>query len=79
MPNYCGKAAGADGTGRHDTGCELVVGDGGALDGASDQIAIQTIEQVAAIEAVRPLAQVAREMLGADPMMGTDQLDFDIC
>src|ERR1700720_2241096 len=59
-------------------GLELVVGDGGALDRAADQIAIQTIGQVAAIEPVGPLPQVAREMLGADPMMGADQPGFDV-
>src|ERR1700720_2183345 len=47
-------------------------------DRAADQIAIQTIGQVAAIEPVGPLPQVAREMLGADPMMGADQPGFDV-
>ena len=31
---------GGGGHGRHDAGCELVVGDGGTLNSASDQIAI---------------------------------------
>ena len=66
------------GAGRHGTSCELVVGDGGALNGAPDQVTIQTIGQVAAIEPVGPLPQVAREMLGADPMMGADQPGFDV-
>ena len=78
MPNCCGKAADTGGTGQQEAGCELVVGDGGAFDSASDQIAIQTIGQVAAIEAVRPLPQVAREVLGADPVMGADQLGFEV-
>jgi hypothetical protein len=66
------------GTDGHDAGRELVIGNGGALDRAPDQIAIQTIGQVAAIEPVGPLPQVAREMLGADPMMGADQPGFDV-
>ena len=78
MPNCCGKAADTGGTGRHDAGGELVIGKGGALDSAPDQIAIQTVGQVAAIEPVGPLPQVAREMLGADPMMGADQPGFDV-
>jgi hypothetical protein len=58
------------------TGSELVVGDGGALNGAPDQVTIQTVGQVAAFEPVGPLPQVAREMLGDDPMMGADQPGF---
>ena len=54
------------------------MGDGGAFDSASDQIAIQTIGQIAAIEPVGPLPQVARQMFGADAMMGADQLGFDV-
>ena len=46
-----------------------MIGDDGALDSEADQKAIQTIGQVEAIEPVGPLPQVAREMLGADPMM----------
>ena len=68
----------AGSAGRYGAGLELVVGDGGAFDSAPDQIAVQTIGQVAAIEPVGPLAQVAREMLGADPMMGADQPGFDV-
>ena len=78
MPNCCGKAADTGGTGQQEAGCELVVGDGGAFDSASDQIAIQTIGQIAAIEPVGPLPQVARQMFGADAMMGADQLGFDV-
>ena len=78
LPNHNGKAANAGSAGRYDAGLELVVGDGGALDSAPDQIAIQTVGQVAAIESVGPLPQVAREMLGADPMMGADQPGFDV-
>ena len=78
MPNHNGKAADAGSAARYGAGLELVVGDGGALDSAPDQIAIQTVGQVAAIEPVGPLPQIAREMLGADPMMGADQPGFDV-
>jgi hypothetical protein len=47
-------------------GFELAAGNGGAL----------SVERVAAIEPVGPLPQVAREVLGADPMMGADQSGF---
>ena len=43
VPNCCGKAADTGGTSRHDAGRELVIGKGGALDSAPDQIAIQTV------------------------------------
>ena len=43
-------------------GYELVVSDGGALNSAPDQISIQTVGQVAAIEPVGPLPRVAREV-----------------
>src|SRR6516162_3304258 len=52
LPNHNGKAANAGSAGRYDAGLELVVGDGGALDSSPDQIAIQTVGQVAAIESV---------------------------
>ena len=78
MLNCSGKPADTGGTGRHSAGFELVVGNGGALDSAPDQIAIQTVGQVAAIEPVGPLPQVAREVLGADPMMGADEPGFDV-
>jgi hypothetical protein len=73
-----GKAADGGGTGQHVAGLELVVGDGGALDSAADQKVIQTGGQVAAIESAGPLPQVAREVLGADPMMGADQPGFEV-
>ena len=78
MPNHNGKAADAGAASRYGAGLELVVGDGGALDSAADQIAVQAVGQVAAIKPVGPLPQVAREMLGADPMMGADQPGFDV-
>jgi hypothetical protein len=78
LPNHDGKAANAGSAGRHGAGCELVVGDGGGLDSAPDQIAIHTVEQVAAIKSVGPPPQVAREMFSADPMMGADQPGFDV-
>jgi len=52
LPNYCGKAADTGGADRHGAGFELVVGDGGALDSAPNQVATQTIGQVATIEPV---------------------------
>ena len=55
------------GAGRHGTSCELVVGDGGALDSAPDQVSIQTGGKVAAIEPVGPFAQVTREVLVLTP------------
>ena len=78
MPNHNRKAANAGSAGWHGAGLKLVVGDGGALDSAAEQIAIQTIGQVAAIEPVGPIPQVAREMLGADPVMGADPPGFDV-
>src|SRR6516162_5883831 len=78
LPNHNGKAADTGSAARYGAGLELVVGDGGALDSAPDQIAVQTVGQVAAIEPVGPLPQVARQMLGADPMMGADQPGFDV-
>jgi hypothetical protein len=72
------RASDTGGTGRHGAGYDLVVSDGGALDSAPDQISIQTIGQVAAIEPVGPLPQVTREVFGADPVMGTDQPGFDV-
>jgi hypothetical protein len=78
LSNRSGKAAERGGTSQQSARFELVVGDGGALDSPPDQIAIQTGGQVAAIEPVGPFPQVAREMLGADPMMGADQPGFDV-
>jgi S-adenosylhomocysteine hydrolase len=60
LPNCYGKAADTGSAGRQGTGCELVVGDGSALNGAPDQVTIQTVGQVAAIEPVGPLPQVVR-------------------
>jgi hypothetical protein len=63
LPNRRRRAADASGAGRY----------GGALSWswvmvlAAYQIAIQTVGQVAAIEPVGPLPQVARKLLGADP------------
>jgi hypothetical protein len=58
-PTDAGRRRTRGGTGWHDAGRELVEGDGGELDSAPGQIAIQTIGQVAAIEPVGPLPQVA--------------------
>ena len=53
-------------------GNELVIGDGGAFDGPADQIAVDAFGQITAIEAVGPFAQIARQMLGGDAVMGAD-------
>ena len=52
------------------------VSDSGALHSAPDQIVIQTVGQVASIEPVGPAG--AREVIGADPMMGADQPGFEV-
>src|SRR3984893_18335301 len=57
---------------------ELIVGDGGAFDGAPNEVAVQPVGQVAAIEPIGPLPQVAREVLGADTVMGADEPGFDV-
>ena len=72
LPNHGGKTANAGSAGRYGASLELVIGDGGALDSAPHQVALQTVGQVAAIEPVGPLPQVAGEVLGADPMLGVD-------
>jgi nitronate monooxygenase len=41
---------------------ELVVGDGGAFDGAPDEVTVQPVGQVAAIEPVGPFAKIARRL-----------------
>jgi hypothetical protein len=56
----------------------LVVGDGGAFDGAADKVAVQTVGQVAAIEPVGPFAQITRQVLGADAVMSADEPGFDV-
>ncbi len=73
-----GEAGGRDWRHRHGAGFELVVGDGGAFDGAADQKPVQPVGQVAAIEAVGPFAQIARQVLGADAMVGADEPGFDL-
>ena len=70
------RPADAIGTTRHGAGFQLVVGDGGAFDGAADQKPVQPIGQGTAIEAVRPFAQIARQVLGADAMVGADEPGF---
>src|ERR1700730_6935007 len=57
---------------------ELIIGDGGAFDGAPNEVAVQPVGQVAAIEPIGPLPQVAREVLGADTVMGADEPGFDV-
>jgi hypothetical protein len=65
-------------SGRVPAGGELVVGDGGAFDGAADEVAVQTIGQVAAIEPVGPFPEITRQVLGADAVMGADEPGFDV-
>src|SRR5205807_9473085 len=62
----------------HSAGLELVVSDGGAFDSAPDQVAVQAVGQVAAIEPVGPFPQIARQVLGADAVMGADEPGFDV-
>jgi hypothetical protein len=76
--NCRGKAADAIGASRHGAGGELVVGDGGAFDGAPDQIAVPAVGEVAAIKAGGPFPQGARQMLGADAVIGADEPGFDV-
>ena len=52
--------------------------DCGALDGAPDEIAVQPIGQIAAIEPVGPFPKIARQVLGADAVMGADEPGFDV-
>ena len=78
MRNCRGRSPDAVGTAGHGAGPELIIGDGGAFDGAPDEIAVQTIGQVAAIEPVGPLPQVAREVLRADTVMSADKPGFDV-
>ena len=56
----------------------MVVSDGGAFDSAPDQVAVQAVGQVAAIEPVGPFPQIARQVLGADAVMGADEPGFDV-
>ena len=78
MCNYRGKSASAGGAAGHGAGFELVVGDGSAFDGAADQITVQGVGQVTAVEAVGPLSQVARQVLGTHAVMGADKPGFDV-
>jgi len=78
LRNCRGRPPDAVGTAGHGAGPELIIGDGGAFDGAPDEIAVQTIGQVAAIEPVGPLPQVAREVLRADTVMSADKPGFDV-
>ena len=56
----------------------MVVSDGGAFDGAPDEVAVQTVGQVAAIEPLGPFPQIARQVLGADAVMGAEEPGFDV-
>src|SRR5438045_2741092 len=56
----------------------MVLSDGGAFDSAPDQVAVQAVGQVAAIEPVGPFPQIARQVLGADAVMGADEPGFDV-
>ena len=56
----------------------LIIGDGGAFDGAPNEVAVQPARQVAAVEPVGPFRQIARQVLGADAVMGADEPGFDV-
>ena len=60
------------------SGDDLVIGDGGAFDGAADQTGRKAVGQVAAIEAIGPFPKVARQVLGANAVVSTDQPRLDI-
>ena len=57
---------------------ELIVGDGGAFDGATQNIVAEPVDPVAAVEAIDPFPKVARQVLGTDPVMRADQPGLDI-
>lgn len=63
---------------RHGSLDDLVIGDGRAFDGASDESECGAVSQVAAVEAIFPLAKVAGQVLGADPVVRTDQSGLDV-
>jgi hypothetical protein len=71
------EAADALGLIWQDTGLGLVLGDGGAFDGAADEVIVQTVGQVAAIEPVGPFPEITHQVLGADAVMGADEPGFD--
>src|ERR1700731_2005717 len=57
---------------------ELIIGDGGAFDGAPNEVAVQPVGQVAAIEPVGPFPKIARQVLGADAVMSADKPGFNV-
>jgi hypothetical protein len=62
----------------HGACLELIVSDGGAFDGAPNEVAVQPVGQIAAIEPVGPFPEIARQVLGADAVMGADEPGFDV-
>jgi hypothetical protein len=78
LRNRRGKPPDTIGAVWHGACLELIVGDCGAFDDAANEVAVQPVGQVAAIEPVGPFPQIARQMLGADAMMGADELGFDV-
>ena len=78
MDNCRGKPPDTVGAAGQGACLELIVGDSGALDGASNEVAVQPAGQVAAIEPVGPFPKIARKVLGADAVMSTDEPGFDV-
>ena len=63
----------AGGAAGHDACLDLVVGDGCAFHGASDEVSIEAFGAVSAVEAVGPFPEISGQVLGADAVMGADE------
>ena len=61
MRNRCGRPPDTVSAAWHGAGLELIVGDGGAFDGAPNEVAVQPIGQIAAVEPVGPFPKIARQ------------------
>ena len=73
MRNRCGRPPDTVGAAGH--GACL---DGGAFDGAPNEVAVQSVGQIAAVEPVGPFPKIARQVLGADAVMSADEPGFDV-
>ena len=78
MRNRHGKPPDTIGAAGQGACLELIVGDGGAFDGAPNEVAVQPVGQVATIKPVGPFPKIARQVLGADAVMSADELGFDV-
>ena len=78
LRNRCGRPPDTVSAAWHGAGLELIVGDGGAFDGAPNEVAVQPIGQIAAVEPVGPFPKIARQVLGADAVMSADEPGFDV-